>query len=678
MSNEGNIMEIKKVLELNNIPLKQKMMVSFGLVILLMAIIGYIGYSGINSVNHDIEHIVTEHASAAVIANEMSTASEMSMRGVSSYLAGEEDGKAMFEEGLADMKVSQEQLDTLLDEPEDRETLATISTMMVDFEETGYSLMDAHDQNVIQRDTGMGMMEGADAAGEPFMELAKEKGDTTALDLVWAQAMAFNDYLITGEAEEKDNFDEIGAEIKALDNYEDYREFYEEFEPAGLAVFEQYGLYLEADAAEKVAYSEFESDSEQLTSELATLTESQEAQINEVSEEAYADSNNALYLLVILLVGAMLVAVAAGVYISNNITSSVGKMLDATKKIADGDLTITLDDESTDELGQLSEAINSMGGRLRSLVGQIQTASYTMTRQLQGNSSEMETMAAASEQIFESISLIVKGTNNQSSRTEEVSHAMSDMTGTIQEIATNAQQAAVDANNANNLAEEVGSTSRELSAMMQRIEQAVGNSANVISDLDEKSMRIGEIVSLITNIADQTNLLALNAAIEAARAGEHGRGFAVVADEVRKLAEDSGSAAQQIADLIHEIQEGTEHAVSSMKNGTDEVATGVASIEQTSEAIGDIVSSIAGVTIMIQDIAAAAEEQSASIEEITSAIEEVADISNQSAAGSECVSDAINDQNKGVQGFAVSIKALAEKADELEKATSMFQIEERL
>ncbi|WP_196214091.1 methyl-accepting chemotaxis protein [Methanolobus vulcani] len=671
-------MEIKKVLKLNNIPLKQKMMVSFGLVILLMAIIGYIGYSGINSVNHDIEHIVTEHASAAVIANEMSTASEMSMRGVSSYLAGEEDGKAMFEEGLADMKVSQEQLDTLLDEPEDRETLATISTMMVDFEETGYSLMDAHDQNVIQRDTGMGMMEGADAAGEPFMELAKEKGDTTALDLVWAQAMAFNDYLITGEAEEKDNFDEIGAEIKALDNYEDYREFYEEFEPAGLAVFEQYGLYLEADAAEKVAYSEFESDSEQLTSELATLTESQEAQINEVSEEAYADSNNALYLLVILLVGAMLVAVAAGVYISNNITSSVGKMLDATKKIADGDLTITLDDESTDELGQLSEAINSMGGRLRSLVGQIQTASYTMTRQLQGNSSEMETMAAASEQIFESISLIVKGTNNQSSRTEEVSHAMSDMTGTIQEIATNAQQAAVDANNANNLAEEIGSTSRELSAMMQRIEQAVGNSANVISDLDEKSMRIGEIVSLITNIADQTNLLALNAAIEAARAGEHGRGFAVVADEVRKLAEDSGSAAQQIADLIHEIQEGTEHAVSSMKNGTDEVATGVASIEQTSGAIGDIVSSIAGVTIMIQDIAAAAEEQSASIEEITSAIEEVADISNQSAAGSECVSDAINDQNKGVQGFAVSIKALAEKADELEKATSMFQIEERL
>ena len=139
---------------------------------------------------------------------------------------------------------------------------------------------------------------------------------------------------------------------------------------------------------------------------------------------------------------------------------------------------------------------------------------------------------------------------------------MSDMSRSVQEVACHSQQAAGNTVESNRLTKSLGDMSKDLLLKMDNIKSAVGESSNVIMELDDKSKQIEEIVSLITSIADQTNLLALNAAIEAARAGEHGRGFAVVADEVRKLTEDSGNAAKEIAKLINYIQTGTQNAVS--------------------------------------------------------------------------------------------------------------------
>jgi methyl-accepting chemotaxis protein len=165
-------------------------------------------------------------------------------------------------------------------------------------------------------------------------------------------------------------------------------------------------------------------------------------------------------------------------------------------------------------------------------------------------------------------------------------------------------------------------------AQMEEIRKASMESATAIKELDNKSKQIGEIVSLITNIADQTNLLALNAAIEAARAGEHGRGFAVVADEVRKLAEESRDAAKEISRLISQIQHDTGVVVGSVERGNITVASGVEALNETVGAMKEIVQGAIKTAEMVQEIAAAAQEQSASIEQITASVEEITSISD--------------------------------------------------
>ncbi|MDL5503412.1 MAG: methyl-accepting chemotaxis protein, partial [Candidatus Methanoperedens sp.] len=163
------------------------------------------------------------------------------------------------------------------------------------------------------------------------------------------------------------------------------------------------------------------------------------------------------------------------------------------------------------------------------------------------------------------------------------------------------QRAADGATAASTTASQVGKMSGDVTQKMAEIQSTVDNSATVIKQLDGKSQQIGEIIGVITNIADQTNLLALNAAIEAARAGEHGRGFAVVADEVRKLAEESRGAANQITGLIKEIQQGTNQAVVAMKHGTQTVSEGKKIMESTVSATNQIVKAAADVAAMINE-----------------------------------------------------------------------------
>ena len=324
---------------------------------------------------------------------------------------------------------------------------------------------------------------------------------------------------------------------------------------------------------------------------------------------------------------------------------------------------------------QLAEGVENCRCSLNSVVSLVTENAESIASTAQEMSSSTEELTATAEEITDTVTEISNGTQLQSGKAEDVASAMNDMGQTVQEVATNSENAARNAVESNTLIQGLGEMSKDLKLMMDGIRSAVTESSDVINDLDAKSARIGEIVDLITNIADQTNLLALNAAIEAARAGEHGRGFAVVADEVRKLAEESGGAAQQIAELIGQIQDGTHEAVSSMKKGADEVDAGAVSLEKSVLAVDDVV--MAGNTIvkMVQEIAAAAEEQSASIEEVTSSVEEVSAISEESAAGAQQASASVQEQTASMQELSRSAQELADVAANMQLVVSKFKLD---
>lgn len=369
-----------------------------------------------------------------------------------------------------------------------------------------------------------------------------------------------------------------------------------------------------------------------------------------------------------------IVSCALLLYLVNRLLTRIFRLFsDVISKVADRDLTQRINFPFKDVFGRMAEAFNKMVEDIQGTIRQnLETAKY-VAQEANQVSSAVEGATASIQQISASIQQIVGGTQGQAYQLNETLQITRDLSAAVQQIAANSQNAYNSSENAAHLAAKGAAEVEKAVHKMNKISETVTGSAQVVKTLNERSEQIGEIVNLITSIADQTNLLALNAAIEAARAGEHGRGFAVVADEVRKLAEGSGKAAQQIGDLIKEIQTETSMAVNSMVVGSKEVEEGVVIAGQAQIALREIVDTVEKSVRMVEEISHAAQQQSDGITQVVQSIDKVSNIAHQVSVATQQVSASAQQQMNTNEQVNANAQRLAQFAEELRSRISKFK-----
>ncbi|WLH47076.1 methyl-accepting chemotaxis protein [Pseudomonas beijingensis] len=379
--------------------------------------------------------------------------------------------------------------------------------------------------------------------------------------------------------------------------------------------------YRSAVQAFKVATADVVQARKEMTDQGATIVALSEQLYQIQLDRRDAESAQARTLQLVSTLLALLVGVIAAVIITRQITGPLRETLAVVERIAGGDLSQNVIVTRRDELGVLQQGIARMGVTLRDLISGIRDGVTQIA-------SAAEELSAVTEQTS-------AGVNSQKVETDQVATAMHEMTATVQEVARNAEEASQAAAAADGEARAGDKVVSEAIAQIERLASEVVRSTDAMTVLQQESDKIGSVMDVIKAVAEQTNLLALNAAIEAARAGEAGRGFAVVADEVRGLAQRTQKSTEEIEGLVAGLQNGTQQVAAVMNNSRSLTDSSVALTRKAGASLENITRTVSNIQSMNQQIAAAAEQQSAVAEEISRSIINVRDVSEQTAAASE-------------------------------------------
>ncbi|HHY74122.1 MAG TPA: HAMP domain-containing protein [Bacillus bacterium] len=427
----------------------------------------------------------------------------------------------------------------------------------------------------------------------------------------------------------------IEGELLALGISDKQKEVFEKNVQSEQTTSKFFGLFKDdREAAMAIAGDpkERERNDEMVAASREAANESK-AKMIELRKQVVETGNRIMLITIVISVLAAIIGVTIAVILANKISNPIIEIVNRLKKVASGDLSgDKVIVKSEDEVGQLGDAINDMTSSLRVLIGDVLESANNL--------------AASSEEISASTEQIATGSQTQANHAGQASEMVKEMVNAILAVAKNAEETS-------NSSEIMVHSAEKGNDVIQDTLIGMNDISEKIADLSGKSVQIGEIVEVIDDIAEQTNLLALNAAIEAARAGEAGKGFAVVADEVRKLAERSSKATKEISELIQSIQANTDASVEAVEIGNEKA-------KNAGEAFKEIIDLVKIAATKVAEIAAASEEQNAQSHEVLHAVESIAAVAEETAAG--------------VQETAATANDLAKMAESLSQLAAKFKI----
>ncbi|MGM9950005.1 MAG: methyl-accepting chemotaxis protein [Lysinibacillus sp.] len=499
-----------------------------------------------------------------------------------------------------------------------------------------------------------------------------------------ARLAAARGFILTGDETYKDMFishSKEAAEFQtALQAYEDYTKI-----EGVIADTEKWRMTIEGEVFPLYAKGQMEEAvsllatvdtlANTLQHEYKAFAEKQSEQIRKNGDRMAKDMETTKLVLTSISYLLTFIAIFFALYISSILSKPVNRLMQYTESIARGELDMPpVEVTSNDEIARLTIATNKMAGQLKSTIGQIQESAVSVNDNSHHLKAASYEVTQGMQQSSYAIEQIAEGAEAQATSAGELRTLMQDFTGYVENASKNSMHVQAHSENVQEMAADGSRLMVETEQQMQRIDEIVKLAVDRVQGLNNQTREITQLVKVITDIADQTNLLALNAAIEAARAGEQGKGFAVVADEVRKLAEQVTHSVSNISSIVAAIQSETNGVAHSLLNGYEEVEKGSRQTSISNETMRRISEAVSEMTGNIRSVSGSLQEIANNTGRIEEAIENIAAVSEQTAASSQQTAAAMEEVASSMESVTHNADHLSETADQLQSVVKQFRL----